>query len=61
MFEHQSILDHVYVNDMSAVETKTVEKQPISDHSLVCVTRGGKEKRTKFSETCAERTILKKH
>jgi hypothetical protein len=35
---------------MSAVETITVEKQPISDHSLVCVTSNGKEKRTKFSE-----------
>jgi hypothetical protein len=34
---------------MSAVETITVEKQPISDHSLVCVTGIGK-KRTKFSE-----------
>jgi len=45
-----SILDHVYVDDMSAVETITVEKQPISDHSLVCVTSIGKEKRTKFSE-----------
>jgi hypothetical protein len=45
-----SILDHVYVDDMIAVETITVEKQPISDDSLVCVTSIGKEKRTKFSE-----------
>jgi hypothetical protein len=35
---------------MSAVETITVEKQPISDHSLVCLTSIGKEKRTKFSQ-----------
>jgi hypothetical protein len=32
-----SILDHIYVDDMSAVETILVEKQPISDHSLVWV------------------------
>jgi hypothetical protein len=32
-----SILDHIYVDDMSAMETILVEKQPISDHSLVCV------------------------
>ncbi len=35
---------------MSAVETITVEKQPISDHSLVCVTSIEKKKRTKISE-----------
>jgi endonuclease/exonuclease/phosphatase family metal-dependent hydrolase len=29
-----SILDHVYVDNMSAVETITVDKQPISNHSL---------------------------
>jgi hypothetical protein len=45
-----SILDHVYVDDMSAVETITVENQLISDHSLVCLTSIGKEKRKKFSE-----------
>jgi len=33
-----SILDHVYVDDMSAVETIIVVKQLISDHSLVYVT-----------------------
>ena len=45
-----SILDHVYVDDMSAVETITVDKQPISNHFLVYITSSGKEKRTKFSE-----------
>jgi endonuclease/exonuclease/phosphatase family metal-dependent hydrolase len=39
-----SSLDHVFVDDMSAVETITVEKQPISDHYLVCVTSFGKKK-----------------
>jgi hypothetical protein len=33
-----SILDHVYVDDMSAVETIIVVKQLIGDHSLVYVT-----------------------
>ena len=35
---------------MSAKETITVDKQPISDHSLVYVTSSGKEKKTKFSD-----------
>jgi hypothetical protein len=65
-----SILDHVYVDDMSAVETITVDKQPISNHSLVYVTSSGKEKKIKFSDIeyqcwknyCAEtlKTELKK-
>jgi hypothetical protein len=38
------------VDDMSAVETITVDKQPISNHSLVYVTSSGIEKRTKFSD-----------
>ena len=45
-----SILNHVYVDDMSAVETITVEKKLISNHSLVYVTSSEKEKRTEFSE-----------
>jgi hypothetical protein len=35
---------------MSAVETITVEKKLISNHSLVYVTSSEKEKRTEFSE-----------
>jgi hypothetical protein len=42
--------NHVYVDKLSAVETINVDKQPISDHSLVNVTSSGKKKRTKFSE-----------
>jgi hypothetical protein len=38
------------VDDMSAVETITVDKQPISNQSLVYVTSSGKEKKTKFSD-----------
>ncbi len=50
VFKRLSIIDHVYVDDMSAVETITVEKQPISDLFLVCVTSIGKAKMTKFSD-----------
>jgi hypothetical protein len=35
---------------MSAVETITVDKQPIRDHPVVCVTSSEKEKRRKFSK-----------
>ena len=55
---------------MSAVDTITVDKQPISNQSLVYVTSSGKEKKTKFSDIeyqcwknyCAEtlKTELKK-
>ncbi len=49
--------------DMSAVETITVDKQPISNHSLVYVTSSKKGKRQNFLilSTSAGRTILKKH
>jgi hypothetical protein len=46
----KSILNYVYVDDMSTMETINVDKQPISNHFLVYVTSSGKKKRTKFSK-----------
>ncbi len=45
-----SILYQVYVDDINVVETITIEKQPISDYSLVCVISNEKVKGIKFSE-----------
>ena len=36
-----SILDHVYIGNQSVVEDLEIEKQPISDHSVVIVTTKG--------------------
>ena len=38
------------MDDINAVEDVIVEKQAISDHSLVCVTSVGEKRKTKFSE-----------
>ena len=58
-----SILDHEYINNCDVIETETIEKQPISNHSVVIVKIKGQtsdQKLTPMSIT-AGKTTPKKH
>ena len=41
-----SILDHIFLDDINVVENLSVEKQPVSNHSLVYLTSTGDKRET---------------